>query len=179
MNKLKTQTFQSGCGSGRPSARVDMYIKMSTELKGCVDPFKERWRAGSRKGLTDISHRYRSAPTQSPPPRGGRLEVSLDSFSSCVWARRSFPPCAFNSLQTQARLLLRTWGCRWTIRCWLCWSSVPLASWCLHYLGVLIIVSTRTLRRHPQCLGETTFFTSQLNQVRSIDGEGPLHLSRP
>lgn len=50
-----------------------MYIKMSTKLRGSVDPFKERWRAGSRKGLSDISHRYGSdpvagAPRQSPPP---------------------------------------------------------------------------------------------------------------
>lgn len=96
-----------------------------------------------------------------PTCREGRLKVSLDSFSSCVWAPLSFPQCAFNSPQTQACLCLRMWGCRWTIQCWL-WrsSNVPSARWCLHHLGVLITSSHGT-QESPgliqQCLSETAF----------------------
>lgn len=50
---------------------MHMLTSTSTKLKGCIGPLKERWRAGSRKGLSDISHRSdpaAGAPMQSPPP---------------------------------------------------------------------------------------------------------------
>lgn len=48
MNKTqKNKAFQSCCGSGRSGTHAGMYIKMSTELKGCV--FRETKRREQKR----------------------------------------------------------------------------------------------------------------------------------